>query len=315
MAPKAVQPPKGKKPADKKSSKTSENFEELLNEMELLPAPEVPALPQWRKRDPVTVSWQSLLNFVFPENLEHPESTGRLELFASDGPPDEDGKLRGGIRGRHVHADFEVKKMIIHNNREALLRALGRPQQTAEVLVDTLLPLCLKHNITKAEVEKLLRKVPRTPEGRLEYEPMQDAILENQQKRLLAVVAGMAAKNEGPRVPFQSAQAHTLGYTTRKKKVNAAEEQLAREKRLATYGTLVAALESQNKGSQLVANTRMCRGLGIMGDCWDRYCAVRRAGKSSYVMARNEPRCNQAMDDGIADRHPGVSSLVSAQGV
>lgn len=47
------------------------------------------------------VSAEELLRFVFPEALQHPQSSGRLIVFALYGPL-KDGKLRAGQHAQHV---------------------------------------------------------------------------------------------------------------------------------------------------------------------------------------------------------------------
>mmetsp|Transcript_2476 Transcript_2476/g.2701 ORF Transcript_2476/g.2701 Transcript_2476/m.2701 type:complete len:81 (+) Transcript_2476:195-437(+) len=71
-------------------------------------------------------------------------------------------------------------------------------------------------------------------------------------------------------------------------------------------------MEDQNLQNQLVSNVILCRNNGDVDDRWDRYCALRRVGKATYVKARNQPHSGFAsMDDGLSDKHPGVSSLLS----
>mmetsp|Transcript_43128 Transcript_43128/g.77466 ORF Transcript_43128/g.77466 Transcript_43128/m.77466 type:complete len:344 (-) Transcript_43128:29-1060(-) len=258
-------------------------------------------------------SMPSLMKFLFPGTLEHPECTGRLELFAYYGPANEEGQLRGGIRGGHVHTDLEIRQMISHNCREALFSLFNRPRETVEVIVDTLLPLALDDNYTAAEVKKLLRPVPVDGNGRLDFTAAQAIILENQKRRLKALVNdGISKKERGCKVPFQSEQRDHLLAVTRKKKQNAAEEATAQFKRLHAYTTTLSTLQDGHQAAQLSSNVILCRELGNVNDRWDRYCAVRRSGRSGYVKARNMRRnpCDLA-DGGMGDKHPGCSSLVA----
>lgn len=260
------------------------------------------------------VSWTQFHLFLFPSNLEHPESTGRLELFARYGPVDSDGRLRGGIGGSHVHTDLEIRQMIAHETREMLFALFKKPRATVEVIVDSLMPAALDQNYTWAEVRKLLRHVPVDSDGRLNFAVAQKVILENQRRRLQDLLKeGGTKKERGPRVPFQSKAAEMLMATTRRKKLNEQEEQLAKTKRTANYCTLVATLQDQTLTNQLVSNVTLCRGLGRVDDRWDRYCALRRVGKASYIQARNHPHAGvPCIDDGLADKHAGCSSLVAA---
>jgi len=259
-------------------------------------------------------TWPQLLLFIFPDTLEHPESTGRLELFARYGPVDKDGKLRGGISGSHVHTDLEIRQMIHHETREVLFTLFKKPRETVEVIVDGLMPAAMAHVYTLSEVKQLLK--PCIGEnGKLNFSQMQKIILDSQKERLQALLKdGNALKKErGPRVPFQSKAAEVLLAPTMKKQMNQQEEQQWRRQHLHKKCGLVAGLEDQNLQMQLLSNVTLCRNLGGTDDRWDRYCAVRRVGKATYVAARNVPHAGQGcQDDGLSNKHPGTSSLVSS---
>lgn len=252
--------------------------------------------------------------FLFPNNLEHPESTGRLELFARYGPVDSEGRLRGGISGAHVHTDLEIRQMIAHETRERLFKLFNKPRATVEIIVDALMPKALDHNYTWAEVKKMLKVVEPDSTGRLDFSQMQRIILDSQQQRLRALLKhGTLQRERGPRVPFQSKAADVLMAITRKKKLNPQEEQMCQQKRLGKYCTLIASMEDQNQGNQLATNVALVRGLGSVNDRWDRYCALRRTGKISYVQARNTAQQGGAVqDDGCADKHAGSASLIAS---
>lgn len=272
--------------------------------------------PRTSREEGVTAS--QLMLFVFPASLEHPESTGRLELFARYGPVDNEGKLRGGIAGSHAHTDLEIRQMIRHETREMLFSLFKKPRETVEVIVDGLMPAAMEYNYTWNEVKQLLKscfqEALEREDGKLNFRHMQQIILQSQKTRLQALLKdGRLTKERGPRVPFQSKPALMLAGPTNKKKLNYQEEQCYTTMRLHRFGTLVAGLEDQNLSGQVLPNVILCRTLGDVDDRWDRYCAVRRVGKASYVKARNEPHAGfGCMDDGLADKHPGISSLVSA---
>merc|ERR1712176_781614 len=89
------------------------------------------------------------------------------------------------------------------------------------------------------------------------------------------------------------------------------EGNYAQAKRLHKYGTTLGTLEDQSRmHSHITQNVRLCRHLGDCDDKWDRYCSVRRTGRTGYVKAKNRPRL--CLDDGLADKYPECSSLVSA---
>ena len=60
------------------------------------------ALTQAASRDAQSVDMTSLLRFIFPPELQHSLSTGRLIAFGQYGPLDDDAKLRCGYKGSHI---------------------------------------------------------------------------------------------------------------------------------------------------------------------------------------------------------------------
>lgn len=269
-------------------------------------------------RERIGVAMPTLMLFVFPPTQEHPEALGRLELFARYGPTDENGQLRGGISGSHEHTDSEIRGMIMTCTQEALYKVLKRPRNEVEVIVDAVLPLSSQENIGRAEIRKLLANVPRDANGRMDFTVLQDTVLANQRHRLQAIIKhGPQGKKEREiKVPFQCKQADALLAITRKKKMTAPEETYAQEKRLHAYSTHLALLEDcRDKADQINCNVSLCRHRGDVDDRWDRYCAVRRTGRSGYVKARNQGRGCTVFDDGLADKHPGVASLRATMGL
>lgn len=276
------------------------------------------------------VSMQSLMRFLFPSTLENPDSTGRLELFAQYGPGDEQGFLRGGPCGAHAHSDLEVAQMCKENCREALFEAFApRPRSAVEAVVGMLFPVAMSQRYTEQEVRRILRSVPTNDQGRMNFAEMQKAILASQRLRLSTLIKRAEGgkpiappKERPPRVLFQSKSAGTLMAVTRKAKVNMQEEQMRDTKLLNSYACLAAPLEHQNQALLVRANTILVRGPGSVDDRWDRYCAVRRTGRSSYVGAKNwdnhrdhprlDERFNPSMDDALANKYPGTSSLLCA---
>lgn len=263
------------------------------------------------------VTQTQMMLFVFPASLEHPESTGRLELFARYGPVDINGKLRGGIGGSHIHTDLEIRQMIRHETREKLFALFKKPRETVEVIVDGLMPAAMENNYTWKEVKDLLKPCFQAAmdagTGRLNFRDMQKIILHSQTQRLQVLIKeGRLSKQRGPKVAFQSKAAETLYGPVSKKKLNDQEEQYFKTKRLNRFAALVAGMEDMHLTQQISGNTTLCRMLGDPDDKWDRYCAVRRCGKSSYVKARNEPHSGTSIDDGFSNKHPGISSLISA---
>lgn len=265
------------------------------------------------------VSLQSLRRFLFPPSLENPDTTGRLELFALYGPTDEDGFLRGGVSGSHRHTDLEIKLMVEHNCREALFEQLKKPRSTVESLVNSLLPVAMAQKYTWADVERILQNVPEK-DGRLDFSEVQRAIFASQRQRFQVLLRRAKGGKpiappveRAPKVPYQSKAAAQLMEVTQQVKFNCqAEKETSDSRRLHSYSASIAGLEDQQQSAQLRANVLLMRGPGSLDDRWDRYCAMRRTGRSSYVKARNQPRFNPSMDEGIANKHPSCSSLMAA---
>lgn len=276
------------------------------------------------------VAMASLLRFLFPASLKNPDSTARLELYARFGPADEDGLLRGGPCGAHAHSDLEVAQMSSHNCREALYECFApRPRSSVEAMVEMLFKVAMTRRYAEQEVRDILKDVQVDGSGRMNFSELQQVILASQKQRLTTLVRRAEGgkpvappKERPPRVLFQSKSAATLMKVTEKSKVNVQEEELRQTKRLHSYSSLVAGLEQQNHTLAMRSNTALLRHPGSVNDRWDRYCAIRRTGKSSYIGAKNwgchadhprlDERFNPSMDDGISNKYHGVSSLLAA---
>jgi len=263
---------------------------------------------------PGGITLPAMLKFLFPAKIEHPDSTGRLELCAIYGPIDADGCLRGGCVGQHAHTNLELHQMVLHSTREALYKLHDKPRDTVETMVEELLPMAMARQYSREEVQHVLRSVPMDSEGRMDFHALQDLVLKNRKRRLRNLLKdGKPRKLEKTTCPYQSEQTATLLKVASKKRVTHPEQYLQRDKRMNSYACLVAPYEVQNN-SDIVANTALIRPLGDVDDKWDRYCAVRRTGRSSYVQARNSLKPGIEQDAALADTYPGCSSLVSSHG-
>merc|ERR1719158_1613146 len=129
------------------------------------------------------VKMEALLSFLFPAHLEHPESTGRLDLFAYYGPCDDAGKLRGGPSGHHVHTDLEIRQMITELNKEHLNSLISRPRETVETMVNEILPKSVSHHYTEREIMKMFVGISPDDSGRYKFGDMQTVILADQRRR------------------------------------------------------------------------------------------------------------------------------------
>jgi hypothetical protein len=259
------------------------------------------------------VTMKALVSFLFPQHLEHPESTGRLDLFAFYGPCDDNGCLRGGPSGQHVHTDLEIRHMITELNQEQLYSLISRPRETVETMVNEILPKAVSHHYTDRDITRLFAGISPDDSGRYKFADMQGVILADQRRRLLTLIkGGEIAKASRRAIPFQSKPAQILQAITRRKKLRPNEEMIARVKRMNAYSSLTAPLEQQNLSNAIAGNVLLVRQLGDVDDRWDRYCAVRRTGKVSYVGARNSSRTRFAGDDSLADKAPMGSTLTAS---
>jgi hypothetical protein len=281
---------------------------------------QAPKIVTYTKCTDKTVTLESLMRFLFPPKLENSNSTGRLELFARYGPADEDGNLRGGSGGSHVHTDNDVAQMIREDCREGLFRQFNRPRSDVEVIVDTLLPTAMSSRDPPDEIKHILRKVSCDGSARMNFSELQRTVLERMDKRLKAIVARVEAgkpiappKERGITVGFQSEPWRVRMELTKKKKFSGEmEQEQAMARRQNSYNTLIAPIEQQGLARQMTANVLLLRPIGDVDERWDRYCSLRRTGRASYVRARNENRNNPSLDEGLTNKHPGVSSLLAA---
>lgn len=259
------------------------------------------------------VTMEALMGFLFPAHLEHPESTGRLDLFAYYGPCDDNGRLRGGPSGHHVHTDLEIRQMITELNKDNLYTLISRPRETVETMVNEILPKSVSHHYTEKDILRLFQGISPDDAGRYKFADMQHVVLADQRRRLLTLIrGGEIAKATRRAIPFQSKPAQVLQGITRKKKLRENELIISQEKRMNAYSSLTAPLEQQNLSNAIAGNVLLVRPLGDVEDRWDRYCAVRRTGKVSYVGARNSARSRLPGDDDLADKAPRCSTLTAS---
>lgn len=261
---------------------------------------------------PDGVLMSSLMNFLFPSRLGNPPSTGRLDLFAYYGPCDDHGDLLGGPGGNHIHTDLEIKHMIHKLNEEQLYTLIARPRATVETMVQELLPKAIGHCYDQHDIQRLFQGL--SPDaGRYCFRDMQNIILKDQRRRLMTLIkGGEIQKTAREMIPFQTRPAKILQEITTRKKLRPNEEIIERSKRMTAFSGLVAPLEQQNMSNAIANNVKLVRGLGRVEDRWDRYCALRRVGKVSYVGARNMSRTALHGDDDLADKAARCSTLTAS---
>jgi hypothetical protein len=59
-----------------------------------------------------------LIQFMYPENLQHPLAASRLFIFGLYGPLDSQGQLRSGRKGYHILSTYELEAMCEQIERE-----------------------------------------------------------------------------------------------------------------------------------------------------------------------------------------------------
>merc|ERR1719240_2413476 len=166
------------------------------------------------------VKMEALMKFLCPEKLEHPESTGRLDLFAYYGPCDDDGNLLGGKAGGHCHSHLEIRQMIKELNEEHLYTLISRPRETVETMVAEILPKAVSHHYTERDIMRLFGGISADDSGRYKFSDMQTLIVADQRRRLLTLInGGEIAKTARRQLPFQSKPAQKLQQITTRRKL------------------------------------------------------------------------------------------------
>eukprot|EP00939_MAST-03C_sp_MAST-3C-sp1_P004309 g4309.t1 len=131
-----------------------------------------------------SVSTESLMSFLFPQNQYHPKSTGRLIVLQRYGPLDENGGLRGGKFGGHAVSENELRCMLADVYREDLVRVYNDSPETLtefqkeEVIKKATRPVreAIYRNVTPGEVRRMLGKIPKDSVGGVDFSDLQRAI-------------------------------------------------------------------------------------------------------------------------------------------
>jgi len=140
------------------------------------------------------VDLELLIRFVFPSELQHAMSTGRLLAFGFYGPLDGDAQLRSGHKGSHVVGRWELDTMCRTFEREDILQVYmpagkspsSLSEQEAEELLaqaDTRLKVAkgkaMMRQVTPDVVRGLFADLKRDPiDGLLNFHDMQQRIIE-----------------------------------------------------------------------------------------------------------------------------------------
>lgn len=148
------------------------------------------------KMEAQMVDLEAVKRFIFPENLQHAMSTGRLFAFGLYGPLDADACLRSGHKGQHVVTCWELDTMCRQFEREDILQVYTlkgqshsnlSEEQAEELLAqaDSRLKVAkgkaMMQQVTREEVDELFSGLERDGKGRLNFHKMQRAIMEYRQ--------------------------------------------------------------------------------------------------------------------------------------
>eukprot|EP00919_Chromeraceae_sp_WS-2016_P065209 GHVR01154347.1.p1 GENE.GHVR01154347.1~~GHVR01154347.1.p1 ORF type:complete len:257 (-),score=53.57 GHVR01154347.1:222-992(-) len=225
-----------------------------------------------------------LFKFLFPPTLEHPESTGRLDLFARYGPLDFNGQLRAGAQGFHVVCNHEIKGMVKELYREELFRLLARPRETVAVVMESLLKKALKHVYSREELRLMFANTPQDSQGKMTFADIQKVILSDFGRRMDTLIQGGTLSPSIIRpLPYQSKQAEILSSLQKKKKLEPPEEFLVSTHLLHQNTSQITTIGEVNNAQSMKLNTRILRDKGGVDDAWDRYCCIRGSLRGTYV--------------------------------
>jgi saccharopepsin len=139
------------------------------------------------------VDLEALIRFIFPTELQHAMSTGRLLAFGFYGPLDADAKLRSGHKGSHVVGRWELDTMCRQFEREDILQVYMPDGKSSSSLsaeeseqllaqADSRLKMAkgkaMMQQVTEEEVRSLFDDLKRSDEGLLLFHEMQERIVE-----------------------------------------------------------------------------------------------------------------------------------------
>lgn len=145
------------------------------------------------------VSIDDLISFVFPADLYHPLSTGRLYAFGFYGPLDRQQQLRSGPKGQHVLGRWELDAMCHQFEREDCLQVyvsegralctLSEEQQNelisqADARMKSKRGKGLMPQLSKDEVRDIFEGVETSPDGTMRFHEMQQRVLAFREDRI-----------------------------------------------------------------------------------------------------------------------------------
>lgn len=69
----------------------------------------------------VAVDIDKLFSFIFPKNIQHPLTAGRLFIYSLYGPLDPNNNIRSGYKRTHILKDYELESMCMQLDREDII--------------------------------------------------------------------------------------------------------------------------------------------------------------------------------------------------
>jgi hypothetical protein len=166
-----------------------------------------------------------LLRFCFPEESQHPLSTGRLYIFGENGPL-HDGKLKSGFKGSRFVLPYELESLCLqceredimmvylHNPKDMGLLGLGEQEmiiQQADNALKREKGKAMLPRVKREEVIALLESAERNENGLIFFHAAQRLIRAFREKRIKefklmyptiaspSKSAGVLARSQAPR--------------------------------------------------------------------------------------------------------------------
>ena len=146
------------------------------------------------------VDLNQLISFLFPPELQHPLTAGRLYLFGNCGPLDENGQLRTGYKGNRILLDYELEEQCVQYEREDIIRIYQQPGSGGIGLLtstehEAIIAQADGHlkkakgkamlpRLTKQDVIDLFEDLPRDANGYFSFHEAQKKIYEFREMRI-----------------------------------------------------------------------------------------------------------------------------------
>lgn len=142
---------------------------------------------------------ESLIQFIFPKSLQHPLAAGRLFVFATCGPLDENLCIRTGFQGKRILAEYELEQMCLQLEKEDIIqiylhkpRDMGLLSSTEQEAIISQADAHLKRakgkaslpRLFKKDIYELFRDVQRDEWGRISFHEAQNLILKFREDRI-----------------------------------------------------------------------------------------------------------------------------------